>query len=46
MFQTVLQVMIRQKTGLTGLIKLLPVGFNSFDSNDILCVHQYLMKIT
>ena len=35
-----------KKTGLKGLVKLFSDDFNSIDTNGILDIHKYLMKIT
>ena len=34
------------KMGLKGVVKFFSVDFNPIDTNDILDIHKYLMKIT
>ena len=35
-----------KKTGLKGVVKFFSVAFNLIDTNGILDIHKYLMKIT
>ena len=46
MFQKILQLIIRIKTGLKGVVKVFSFDFNPIDTNDILDIHKYLMQIT
>ena len=38
--------MKKKKTGLKGVVKRFSVDFNPIDTNDILDIHKYLMKIS
>ena len=46
MFQKILQLIIRKKTGLNGVVNFFFVDFNPVDTNDILDSHIYLMERT
>ena len=38
--------MHRKNTGLKGVVKFFSVDFNPIDTNNILDIHEYLMKRT
>ena len=46
MFQKILQLIIRIKTGLKGVVKVFSFDVNPVDTNDILDIHKYFMQRT
>ena len=46
MFQKILQLIIRIKTGLKGAVKVFSFDVNPVDTNDILDIHKCFMQRT
>ena len=44
MFQNILKLKKKKKTGLKGLAIFFSLNFDPIDTNDILNIHKYLMK--